>query len=97
MSLSYHPLHLADVSVHAVAVHQLLAHLVVPFSLRHSSKLVRCPPAIEPVPDLRILNQPIDRSLKMLVLGQIDPVNLSGLHLPLQHLHVKENYICMSK
>jgi hypothetical protein len=30
MSLSYHPLRLADMSVRAVAVHLLLAHLVLP-------------------------------------------------------------------
>jgi hypothetical protein len=35
--------------------------------------------------------------LKVILLGQIDPVNLGGLHLPLQHMREKENYICMSK
>jgi hypothetical protein len=33
----------------------------------------------------------------VLLLGQIDPMDLGGLHLLLQHLHAKENYICMSK
>jgi hypothetical protein len=97
MSFSYHPLRLTDVSVRVVEVHQLLAHPVLPVSLRHSSKLVRRPIATEPVPDLWIIHQPIDVPLKVLLLGQIDPVDLGGLHLPLQHLHAKENYICMSK
>jgi hypothetical protein len=35
--------------------------------------------------------------LKVLLLGQIDPIDLDGLHLPLQHLCGKMNYICMSK
>jgi hypothetical protein len=91
MSLSYHLLHLADVSIHIIAVHRLLAHLILPVLLRYGSKLVGRPPATEPVPGLRILNQPIDRPLKVLVLGQIDPVDLCGLHLLLQHLRAKEN------
>jgi hypothetical protein len=97
MSLSYHPLRLADMCVHAIAVHRLLAHPVLPILLRHGSKFIRRPLVAQPVPGLRILNQPIDRPLKVLVLGQIDPVDLGGLHLPLQHLRTKENYICMSK
>jgi hypothetical protein len=70
---------------------------VLSVPLRYSSKLVRRPVAVEPVLDLRILNQSIDPTLKVLVLGQIGPMDLGGLHLPLQHLHVKKNYICMSK
>jgi hypothetical protein len=35
-----------------------------------------------------VLNQPSDRPVKVLVLGQIDPFHLRGLHLLLQHLHV---------
>jgi hypothetical protein len=68
MSLSYYPLRLADVFIRVVVVHRLLAHPFLPVSLRHGSKLVTCPPAVEPVPGLRILNQPIDRPLKVLVL-----------------------------
>jgi hypothetical protein len=59
MSLSYHPLILVDVSVHAVAVHRGHALSVQPISLRHGSELVRRPVAIEPVTGLLILNQPI--------------------------------------
>jgi hypothetical protein len=33
----------------------------------------------------------------VLLLDHIDPVDLGGLHLPLQHMHAKENYNCMSK
>jgi hypothetical protein len=33
----------------------------------------------------------------MLLLGQIDPMDLGGLHLPLQHMRAKKNYIYMSK
>jgi hypothetical protein len=33
MSLSYHPLRLADVSVYAIAVYRLLAHLILPVPL----------------------------------------------------------------
>jgi hypothetical protein len=49
MSLSYHPLRFADVSIHVVAVHRLVAQLVLPVLLRHGSKLVRRPPTAEPV------------------------------------------------
>jgi hypothetical protein len=56
MSISYHPLRLADVSVRAIAVHSGLALSVQPAPLRHGSELVRHPVAIE----LLILNQPID-------------------------------------
>jgi hypothetical protein len=91
LSLSYQPLHLADVSVHAVVVHRLLAESVLPVSLKHGSKLVKRPPATEPVSGLRILHQPIDYPLKMLVLGQIDLVDLCGLHLLLELLRAKEN------
>jgi hypothetical protein len=97
MSLSYHPLCLADVSVRAIAMHRFLDHLVMPVLLRHNSKLVERPIAVEPVPSLWILHQPIDVPLKVLLLGQIDPVDMCGLHLPLQHLCAKDNYICMSK
>jgi hypothetical protein len=57
MSLSYHPLRLADVSIHAVAVHQGLA---LPVLLCHGSELIGHLVAIEPIPGLLILNQPID-------------------------------------
>jgi hypothetical protein len=92
MSLSYHPLHLMDVFVRAVAVHRGPA---LPVTLWHGFEIVRRPVVTEPVPNLWILNQPIDPSLKMLLLGQIDPVDLGGLHLLLQHLRTKKNYICM--
>jgi hypothetical protein len=66
-------------------------------SARHGSKLIGHPAATELVPSIRRLNQPINLHLKVLLLGQIDPVDLAVLHLPLQHLHVKKNYIWMSK
>jgi hypothetical protein len=94
MSLSCHSLCLADVSVCTIAMHRVLAHLVLSDPLKHGSKLVRCPIAVEPVSGLRILHQPIGVPLKVLLLGQIDPVNRGGL---LQHLCAKENYIYMSK
>jgi hypothetical protein len=97
ISLSYHPLRLADVSIRAVAVHRGLALSVHPILLQHGSELVGRQVAVESVPGLRILSQPIDPPLKVLLLGQIDPMDLSGLHLPLQHLRGKKNYICMSK
>jgi hypothetical protein len=71
--------------------------MVHPVLLRQGSELVGCPVAAEPVPGLQILNQPIDPTPKVLLLGQIDPVDLGGLQLPLQHLRAKRNYICMSK
>jgi hypothetical protein len=83
-------------SIRAVAVHQLIAHLVLPVPLQHGSKLVRFPIAVEPVLGLRILHQPIDHPLKVLVLALIDLVDLGGLHLPSTPAS-KENYICMSK
>jgi hypothetical protein len=43
---------------------------------------------VELVPGIRILNQPIDRPLKVLVLGQLNLFHLHGLHLLLQHLCV---------
>jgi hypothetical protein len=81
MSFSYHPLCLADVSVRAVAVHRFLTHPVLPITLRHSSKMVGRPPAVEPVLGLWILHQPIDVPLKVLFPDQIDPVDLGGFHL----------------
>jgi hypothetical protein len=94
MSLSYHPLYLANVSIRVVAVHRGLAQ---PVKLRHGFELIGRIVATEPVLGLLILDQPIVSPLKVLLLGQIDPVNLGGLHLPLQHLCAKKNYICMSK
>jgi hypothetical protein len=93
MSLSYHPLHLADVSVRVIAVHRGLALLVCPVLLRHGSKLDGHPVAVELVPGLQRLNQQIDLPLKVLLLCQIDPVDLARL----QHLRAKKNYIWMSK
>jgi hypothetical protein len=43
---------------------------------------------IRNVNSLRILNQPIDRPLKVSDLGQIDPFHLCGLHLVFQHQRV---------
>jgi hypothetical protein len=83
--------------VHVIVAHRLLPHLILPVPLQHDSKLVGHPIATEPVACLKILHQPIDVPLKVLLLGQIDLVDLGGLHLLLQHLHAKENYICMSK
>jgi mRNA-degrading endonuclease toxin of MazEF toxin-antitoxin module len=97
MSLSYHPLHLADVSVRVIAVHRGLALLVCPVLLRHGSELDGHPVAVELVPGLQRLNQQIDLPLKVLLLCQIDPVDLARLQLPLQHLRAKKNYIWMSK
>jgi hypothetical protein len=57
MSLSYHPLHLANMSIRAVAVHRELA---LPIPLRHDTEFIERPVAAEPVPGLLILNQPID-------------------------------------
>jgi hypothetical protein len=69
MSLSYHPLRLANVYVYAVAVHRGLALPVHPVPLQHGSELIERPVAAELVPDLLILNQPIDPTLKVLLLG----------------------------
>jgi phytoene dehydrogenase-like protein len=74
-----------NVSVWAVAVHRHLAQLV---PLRDGSKVLRRSPVAELVPVLRILNQPIDCPLNVLVLGQVDPFHLCGLHLLLQHMRV---------
>jgi hypothetical protein len=49
MSLFYHPLHLTDVSLHAIVVHRGLA---LPVPLRHGFELVRRPVAAELVPGL---------------------------------------------
>jgi hypothetical protein len=91
MSVSYQPLRLADMSICAVTVHRLLAQPVLLVLLCHDSKLVGRQLAAELVLGLHILNQPIDRPLKVLVLSQIDLVDLCGLHLLLPHLHAKEN------
>jgi hypothetical protein len=61
----------------------------------HIYELVRRPVATEPVPGLWILNQTVN-PLKVLLFGQIVPMDLDGLHLPLQHLRAKKNYISMS-
>jgi hypothetical protein len=60
MSLSYHPLRLADVSIHAVVMHRGLPLLIHPVKLRHGSELIGHPVAAELVPGLLILNQLID-------------------------------------
>jgi hypothetical protein len=46
-------------SVHAIAVHQWLAQPILLILLRDDSKVLVRPQAVEPVPGLRILNQPI--------------------------------------
>jgi hypothetical protein len=98
MSLSYHPLHLADVSIDTVAVHRGLALPVHPVLLRYGSELVGHLVAAEPVPCLWRLNQPIDLPLKVLLLGQIDHVDLARLHLLLQHLREKRiKFTCQSQ
>jgi hypothetical protein len=84
----YHPLGLADASVHAIAVHWRLAQSILPVLLWDNSKVVGRPLATEPVSGLHIFNQPIDRPKKVLVLGRVDLVHLRGLHMLLQHLHV---------
>jgi hypothetical protein len=53
-----------------------------------SPKVLGRPPATEPVPGLWILNQPIDRPVKVLILDQVDPFLLCELHLLLQHMCV---------
>jgi hypothetical protein len=64
-------------------VHRGLALSVHPIPLRHGSELVGRLVAAKLVPSLRILNQSIDPlSLKVLLLGQIDHMDLGGLHLP---------------
>jgi hypothetical protein len=60
MSLSYHPLRLVDVSVHAIVVHLGLSLPVQPVPLRHGSEVVGRPVVAELVPGLLILNQPTD-------------------------------------
>jgi hypothetical protein len=60
MSLSYYLLGLADVFIHTIEVHQLLAQPALPVPLQHFSKLVGRPPVAEPIPGLQILNQLID-------------------------------------
>jgi hypothetical protein len=52
MSLSFHPLHLANVSVHALVVHRGLALPVHPVPLRLDSELVGRPVVAEPLPGL---------------------------------------------
>jgi hypothetical protein len=56
MSLSYHPLRLVDVSVHAIVVHLGLSLPVQPVPLRHGSEVVGRPVVAELVPGLLILN-----------------------------------------
>jgi hypothetical protein len=68
MSLSYHPLCLADMSICAIVVHRELALQVQLVPLRHGSKFIGRPVAVEPAPGLLILNQSI-APLKMLHLG----------------------------
>jgi hypothetical protein len=68
MSLSYHPLRLAGVFIHIVAVHRGLAPPVQPVPLRHGSELIGHPVATKSVTCLLILNQPIT-PLKVLLLG----------------------------
>jgi hypothetical protein len=60
MSLSYHPMCLADMSAHAIVVHRGLSLPVLPILLQHGSELIGLLVAIELVLGLQILNQPID-------------------------------------
>jgi hypothetical protein len=87
--VSYHPLCLADVTVHAIVVHRRLAQPVLPVPLQDGSELHGRPPPAQPVPGLRILDQPIDQPLKVLLLGQVDAMCQRGLHLLLQDLRVE--------
>jgi hypothetical protein len=84
--VSYHPLCLADMTIRAIVVHRCLAQ---PVPLRDGSKLRGRPPPTRPVPGLQILDQPIDRPLKVLLLGQVDAMRQCGLHLLLQDLRVE--------
>jgi hypothetical protein len=84
----YHPLGLADMSILTVAVHQWLAQPILPVLLWDDSEVIGRPPAAQLVLSLWILNQPIDRTMNVLVLGQVDPMRPCGLHLLLQHIHV---------
>jgi hypothetical protein len=70
-----------NMSIYVIAMHQLLAHLVLLGLLRHGSKLVERPPVVEPVSSLQILHQPINIPLKVLLLDQIDLMYQGGLHL----------------
>jgi hypothetical protein len=60
MSLSYHPLRLVDVSIHAIVMHRGLALSIQLVLLRHDFELIGCPIAVEPVIGLLVVNQPID-------------------------------------
>jgi hypothetical protein len=87
--VSYHPLCLADVTVRTVVVHRRLAQPVLSIPLQVSYELYGRPPLAQPVPGLQILDQPIDRPLKVLLLGQVDAMRQHGLHLLLQDLRVE--------
>jgi hypothetical protein len=82
---------LADVSIHVVAMHQLLAQPILSVSLQDGFKILRRPPAAQPVLGHLILDQPINCPKKVLALGQVDAMSLCGFHMLLQHPRVVNN------
>jgi hypothetical protein len=65
----YHPLDLTDMSIRVVTVHRLLAQPILAVLLQDDSKILEHPPVTEPISNLRILNQPIDHLLKVILCG----------------------------
>ena len=86
--VSYHPLSFSDMSICAVAVQPRLALPVPSVPVRDGPKLRRRPPPAQPIPSLRILDQPIDFPLKVLFFSQVEVLRLFGCHWLLQHLRV---------
>jgi hypothetical protein len=52
LRVSYHPLGLADISIHVIVVHRQLAQPVVLVPLQDDYKVLEHPVAAEPIPGL---------------------------------------------
>jgi hypothetical protein len=92
-SESYQPLGIADMTIRPVVVHHCLALSIVPILLWDGSELRGCPPLAHRIPGLRIFDEPIDFSLKMLLLGQVNLVRLAGLYRLLQHMWIVQQML----
>jgi hypothetical protein len=83
--------------VGSVVVYWWLALSVLSVSHWDGFELLGRPPLANRVPSLRIFDHPINLSLKLLLLGQVDVVSLMWLYQPLQHLWVVQQILLQDK
>jgi hypothetical protein len=76
------------VLVCTVAVQAWLAPTVSSVLIRDGSEHGRRPPPTHPIKSHQILHQPVNLTLKVLLLGQVPALRNLGVHTLLQHLSV---------